>query len=246
MRVWIDMTNSPHVPLLPAADPTARGGRPRGRGDVARLRPDAAAAGAARDRSRRRRAGARRAAPRSARRGRSQRGCRRCADSRRGRSFDLALAHGSHELTLAARSLGIPSATAHDYEFASLQHQLGLRAARRVVFPDADAPGAPGAVRRPDTEARTLSGDQGGVLPRRLRAGSGGRCRHRPRESASRGSPSPRGIALPPGRYESATRPAADANRPGRVASCRRAASNRDAARVCQGRAAGRLEIPCP
>ena len=50
--------------------------------------------------------------------------------------FDLALAHGSHELTLTARSLGIPSATAHDYEFATLQHQLGLRAATRVVFPE--------------------------------------------------------------------------------------------------------------
>src|SRR5918993_1561235 len=46
-------------------------------------------------------------------------------------------AHGSHELTLVARSLGIPSATAHDYEFATLQHQLGLRAATRVVFPEA-------------------------------------------------------------------------------------------------------------
>jgi len=54
--------------------------------------------------------------------------------------FDLALAHGSHELTLAARSLAIPSATAHDYEFATLQHQLGLRAATRVVFPDAIPP----------------------------------------------------------------------------------------------------------
>ena len=55
----------------------------------------------------------------------------------KGRSFDIALAHGSHELTLAARSLRIPSATAHDYEFATLQHQLGLRAATRVVFPEA-------------------------------------------------------------------------------------------------------------
>ena len=55
----------------------------------------------------------------------------------KGRGFDIALAHGSHELTLAARSLGIPSATAHDYEFATLQHQLGLRAATRVVFPEA-------------------------------------------------------------------------------------------------------------
>jgi uncharacterized protein len=53
------------------------------------------------------------------------------------RRFEIALAHGSHELTLAARSLGIPSATAHDYEFATLQHQLGLRAATRVVFPEA-------------------------------------------------------------------------------------------------------------
>src|SRR5688572_16599124 len=53
------------------------------------------------------------------------------------RGFDLALAHGSHELTMIARSLGIPSATAHDYEFATLQHQLGLRAATRVVFPEA-------------------------------------------------------------------------------------------------------------
>ena len=51
--------------------------------------------------------------------------------------FDVALAHGSHELTLTARSLGIPSATAHDYEFATLQHQLGLRAATRAVFPEA-------------------------------------------------------------------------------------------------------------
>ena len=53
------------------------------------------------------------------------------------RHFDLALAHGSHEAMLVARSLGIPGATAHDYEFATLQHHLGLRAARRVVFPDA-------------------------------------------------------------------------------------------------------------
>jgi uncharacterized protein len=29
--------------------------------------------------------------------------------------FDLALAHGSHEAMLVARSLGIPGATAHDY-----------------------------------------------------------------------------------------------------------------------------------
>jgi predicted glycosyltransferase len=54
----------------------------------------------------------------------------------RDRSFDLAVAHGSHELTLSARRLGIPSATTHDYEFATLQHQLGFRAATRVVVPE--------------------------------------------------------------------------------------------------------------
>jgi uncharacterized protein len=54
----------------------------------------------------------------------------------RPRDFDLALAHGSHELTLSARRLGVPSATTHDYEFATLQHHLGMRAATKVVVPD--------------------------------------------------------------------------------------------------------------
>jgi predicted glycosyltransferase len=54
----------------------------------------------------------------------------------RGRRFDVALAHGSHELTMTARRLGIPSATTFDYEFAWLQHQLGCRAATKVVVPD--------------------------------------------------------------------------------------------------------------
>ena len=58
----------------------------------------------------------------------------------RGRSFDAALAHGSHELTITARRLGIPSSTTFDYEFAWLQHQLGLRAATFVVVPDAIPP----------------------------------------------------------------------------------------------------------
>jgi len=58
----------------------------------------------------------------------------------RGKTFDVALAHGSHELTMTARRLGIPSATTFDYEFAWLQHQLGCRAATRVVVPDAIPP----------------------------------------------------------------------------------------------------------
>lgn len=55
----------------------------------------------------------------------------------RGRGFDCAMAHGSHELTMTAKRLGIPSSTTFDYEFAWLQHQLGLRAATFVVVPEA-------------------------------------------------------------------------------------------------------------
>jgi predicted glycosyltransferase len=55
----------------------------------------------------------------------------------KGREFDIALAHGSHELTVTARRLGIPSSTTFDYEFATLQHQIGCRAATRVVVPEA-------------------------------------------------------------------------------------------------------------
>ena len=53
------------------------------------------------------------------------------------RRFDVALSHASHELQLAARSLGVPSTYAFDYEFARLQHGLGARAARLVVVPEA-------------------------------------------------------------------------------------------------------------
>ena len=58
----------------------------------------------------------------------------------RPRHFDLALAHGSHELTMTARRLGVPSSTTFDYEWAWLQHQLGCRAATRVVVPDSIPP----------------------------------------------------------------------------------------------------------
>ena len=57
-----------------------------------------------------------------------------------GPRVDLALAHGSHELTMTARRLGIPSSTTFDYEWAWLQHQLGCRAATRVVVPDSIPP----------------------------------------------------------------------------------------------------------
>ena len=50
--------------------------------------------------------------------------------------FDLAIAHGSNDLAIASRLLRIPAANMFDYEFAVLQHNIGCRAARRVVVPD--------------------------------------------------------------------------------------------------------------
>jgi uncharacterized protein len=54
----------------------------------------------------------------------------------RGRGFDLALAHGSNDLAIAAKALGIPEANMHDYEWAVTQHRIGCRLAKRVMFPD--------------------------------------------------------------------------------------------------------------
>ena len=58
-------------------------------------------------------------------------------DWARPQQFDVALSHASHELPLAARSLGLRSSYAYDYEFARSQHTLGSRAATRVIVPEA-------------------------------------------------------------------------------------------------------------
>jgi predicted glycosyltransferase len=58
---------------------------------------------------------------------------------RRGK-FDLAVAHGSNDLALAARSLGIPAVNTWDYEWATQQHNIGCRLAKRVMVPDAIPP----------------------------------------------------------------------------------------------------------
>jgi uncharacterized protein len=58
----------------------------------------------------------------------------------RGRRFDVALGHGSNDVTVAARALGIPSATTFDYEWATVQHTINCRLARRVVVPEAIPP----------------------------------------------------------------------------------------------------------
>jgi len=57
----------------------------------------------------------------------------------RGR-FDLAVAHGSNDLALAAAWAGIPAVNTFDYEFAIQQHNVGCRLAKLVMTPDAIPP----------------------------------------------------------------------------------------------------------
>ncbi|HEY4811876.1 MAG TPA: DUF354 domain-containing protein [Solirubrobacteraceae bacterium] len=54
-----------------------------------------------------------------------------------GRGFDVALGHGSNDVSVAAAILRIPSATMFDYEWATVQHTVNCRLARAVVVPDA-------------------------------------------------------------------------------------------------------------
>ena len=56
------------------------------------------------------------------------------------RRFDVALGHGSNDVTVAAKLLGVPSATTFDYEWATVQHNVNCRLARRVVVPAAIPP----------------------------------------------------------------------------------------------------------
>lgn len=54
----------------------------------------------------------------------------------RHRHFDLALGHGSNDVTVAAALLRIPCATMFDYEWATVQHNVNCRLAQAVVVPD--------------------------------------------------------------------------------------------------------------
>jgi predicted glycosyltransferase len=58
----------------------------------------------------------------------------------RGRRFDVAMGHGSNDVTVAAKLLGIPSSTAFDYEFAKVQHSVNCRLANAVVVPEVIPP----------------------------------------------------------------------------------------------------------
>jgi hypothetical protein len=67
--------------------------------------------------------------------------------------FDIALGHGSNDVSVAAALLRVPSSTMFDYEWATVQHNVNCRLAAAVVVPDAIPPqrldryGAHGKVR---------------------------------------------------------------------------------------------------
>ena len=136
MRIWIDISNSPQVPFF---RPLVELLRERGNDVSVTTREYAQTLellrlhGIEHDAVGPPHGGAGAAGKARAMAGRV-RALRRYA---RGRGFDVALSHASHELPLVARSLRIPSSYAFDYEFARTQHRLGCRAATRVVVPEA-------------------------------------------------------------------------------------------------------------
>ena len=135
MRVWIDVTNSPHVvffrPLVALLEERGHEVSITAR-DFAQTLELLEDAGLPHTVVGPPHAGASRLAKVRAMAARLQ----ALRSFARGKGFDAALSHASHELPLAARSLRIPSSYAFDYEFARAQHGLGCRAATRVVVPD--------------------------------------------------------------------------------------------------------------
>ena len=138
MRVWVDLTNSPHVLVMrPVIDALRRRGAhvevtardfAQTLGLLERFRIDHTAIG-------RHRGGhvASKALGLASRSGALTRWAR-------GRRFDVALGHGSNDVSIAAKLLRIPSVTSFDYEFAKVQHAINCRLARRIVVPDAIPP----------------------------------------------------------------------------------------------------------
>jgi predicted glycosyltransferase len=152
MRIWIDLTNSPHVLVMrPVIEALERDGHEvqvtardfaQTLGLLRRFQIPHTAIG--------RHRGERLAAKAG---GLALRSGSLLRWARAERRFDVALGHGSNDVSVAAALLGIPSATMFDYEWATVQHHINCRLARAVVVPDAIPPerldryGAHGKVR---------------------------------------------------------------------------------------------------
>ena len=152
MRVWVDLTNSPHVLVLrPVIERLRAAGHEvevtaRDFAQTVELAERHGLGAQVVGRHRGARLGAKAVGLAS----------RSTALARwaRGRRFDLALGHGSNDVTVAAWLLRIPCSTMFDYEFATVQHNVNCRLAQAVVVPEAIPPerldrfGARGKLRR--------------------------------------------------------------------------------------------------
>jgi hypothetical protein len=138
VRVWIDLTNSPHVPIFA---PLVRRMQARGWDVSVTARAFAQTIsllelhGIEHTVVGHHGGGSRLGKARAA----ADRVTAMTRFGRRGR-FDLALAHGSTDLPMACRALRVPNTTMFDYEYARLQHGLNCRLAQRVLMPDAIPP----------------------------------------------------------------------------------------------------------
>lgn len=138
MRVWVDLTNSPHVLVLrPIVDTLREQGHDvtitardfaQTLGLLQRFGIDHTVVG--------RHRGGRLTAKGLGLLSRSS-ALARWARSRR---FDLAIGHGSNDVTVAARLLRVPCSTMFDYEWAAVQHTVNCRLAHTVVVPEAIPP----------------------------------------------------------------------------------------------------------
>ncbi|HEV3094894.1 MAG TPA: DUF354 domain-containing protein [Solirubrobacteraceae bacterium] len=144
MRVWIDLTNSPHVlvmrPVIEVLRADGHEVRVTARDFAQTLqlleRFGIEHVPIGRHRGGRVRAKALGLAERSSALVRWARRDVRTAGAR----FDIALGHGSNDVSVAARVLRIPCSTMFDYEWAAVQHHVNCRLCQAVVVPDAIPP----------------------------------------------------------------------------------------------------------
>jgi predicted glycosyltransferase len=138
MRIWVDLTNSPHVLVM---RPVIANLRARGHEVEVTARDFAQTLGLLERFGIEHTAiGRHRGAGLGAKAGGLVTRSLALARWASGRRFELALGHGSNDITVAAALLRIPSATTFDYEWATIQHNVNCRLARAVVVPAAIPP----------------------------------------------------------------------------------------------------------
>ncbi|MDH3226493.1 MAG: DUF354 domain-containing protein [Thermoleophilia bacterium] len=133
MRIWIDVTNSPHAVIF---RPLIKRMRQAGHQVSVTSREYAQTTGLL-DRFgiEHRVIGAHGGASRSAKARAMASRSRELVLFARQNAFDLAVAHGSTDQPIAARASGIPQVTMFDYEHAAAMHHLNGRLATRVLVP---------------------------------------------------------------------------------------------------------------